>query len=73
MMYCVRWIDDKGVTHRKEYQLEKDARKAKQWLMDHGSPSVDIAVMINKKEVIMGENSKTTPVKDGNSTQQKFI
>ena len=47
--FTVRWSDDKNKPHAKTYATESDARKAKQWLLEHGVRDVDIAVKINNK------------------------
>lgn len=47
--FTVRWNDEKNKPHSKAYETEVAAKKAKQWLLDHGVRSVDIAVKINNK------------------------
>lgn len=46
----VRWTDKDGDNHRKEYTDEKQARKAKAWLEEHGATNVDVAVRIGNRE-----------------------
>jgi len=50
LKFVVRWTDKEGGEHRKDYGDEPQARKAKQWLLDNGALSADIAVSINNKE-----------------------
>lgn len=41
----LRWTDGKGNQQIKEYTDEKQARKARDWLLEHGATNVDIAIM----------------------------
>lgn len=50
LKFVVRWTDAEGKSHRKEYDTEPAARKARQWLIDNGAPTADVAVSINGKE-----------------------
>lgn len=34
--FTVRWSDENNKPHSKTYATEADARKAKQWLLEHG-------------------------------------
>lgn len=43
LKFVVRWEQD-GKTHRKEYDDEKTAKKAKAWLIERGAQNIDIAV-----------------------------
>lgn len=47
---AVRWIDKDGKEHRKEYDDEPTARKARDWVLVNGAVSADIAVIktVNK-------------------------
>lgn len=47
--YTVRWIDDKGLNHKKSYDDEKTARKAADWLVDNGADRVDVAVVVEQE------------------------
>lgn len=49
VQFIVRW-NDGGKVHSRAYDDENVARKAKKWLMENGTQSVDIAVRINKKQ-----------------------
>ena len=40
----VRWTDNKGEYREKEYQDEKTARKARDWLIENGALDADIAI-----------------------------
>lgn len=51
LKFVVRWTDQDGKNHRREYSTEKDARKAKDWLTEKGAPSVDIAISTGGREV----------------------
>lgn len=50
LSFTVRWTDKEGMNHSKTYGDEPAAKKAKQWLLDNGAVSVDIAVAIGTKE-----------------------
>ena len=50
LKFVVRWTDPNGKTHKKEYDDEKSATKAKQWVLDQGAASADVAVLLVKKE-----------------------
>lgn len=50
LKFVVRWTDPSGKTHKKEYDDEKSAIKAKQWVFDQGATSADVAVVLVKKE-----------------------
>ena len=41
--FVVRWEKD-GKTHRKEYDDEATAKKAKAWVIERGATNIDIAV-----------------------------
>ena len=45
----LRWTDDKGVDHSKEYIDEREARKAKTWLLENGADNVDIAIQLQTR------------------------
>lgn len=49
--FVVRWQEKDGTQHTKRYPDEAAARRAKQWLLDNGALSVDIAIRINDKTV----------------------
>lgn len=69
--FVVRWEDKNGKQHRREYTTETDARKAKQWLLDNGALSVDIAIRINDKTVgSLGDKEK--PAKIIKTSQKGF-
>lgn len=71
LKYVVRWTDQDGKNHSKEYDDDPAARKAKAWLIDRGAPSVDIAVRSRGVEYSSESSDITTmfPVKE----QQSFI
>lgn len=48
------------------YDNEPDARKAKQWLLDNGAPSVDIAVALGGRERLLAEKDNTKPTQPEN-------
>lgn len=50
LKFVVRWTDRDGKNHSKEYGDDPSARKAKQWLLDNGALSVDVAVSMGKRE-----------------------
>lgn len=50
VQFVVRWTDAEGKNHSKSYDDEPAARKAKQWLLDNGAVSVDVAVSMNGRE-----------------------
>ena len=50
LKFVVRWTDPSGKTHKKEYDDEKSARRAKEWVLNQGATSADIAVLLVKKE-----------------------
>lgn len=69
--FVVRWEDNNGEQHRREYTTETDARKAKKWLLDNGATSVDIAIQINNKAVgTLSEKEK--PAKVAETGQEGF-
>ena len=45
----LRWTDDKGNQQVKEYTDEKQARKARDWLLEHGADDADIAVRVQTR------------------------
>lgn len=59
--FTVRWSDENNKPHSKTYTTEADARKAKQWLLEHGVRSVDIAVKINNKPAGSLQDSEKQP------------
>ena len=69
--FVVRWTDAAGKNHSKEYESEPAAKKAKQWLLDQGAVSVDIAVSIGGK-VYNGGGAIPDGAKP-NIEQQTFI
>lgn len=50
LQYVVRWTDQDGKNHHKEYTDEPSARKARAWLEDKGATGIDIAVSIGSRE-----------------------
>lgn len=48
--FVVRWTDADGKNHSKSYDDEPAAKKAKQWLLDNGATSVDVAVSMGGRE-----------------------
>lgn len=48
--FVVRWTDGDGKNHKKGYNDEPAARKAKEWLLNNGATSVDIAISMNGRE-----------------------
>ena len=74
MMNCtftVRWSGKDGVPHHKSYDSETEARRAKQWLLDNGALSVDIAVRVNNK-IIGNLGDKKKPTKAAEADQKGF-
>lgn len=58
--FIVRWQEEDGTQHTKRYTDEAVARRAKQWLLDNGALSVDIAIRINDKTVSsLGDKEKS--------------
>jgi len=49
MILVVRWKDNKGKSHKKEYDQYKQAIKARNYLVKNGATDVDMAVVVNKK------------------------
>ena len=49
MIIVVRWKDNNGKSHKKEYDQYKQAIKARNYLVKNGATDVDMAVAINKK------------------------
>ena len=45
----LRWTDNKGNQQIKEYTDEKQARKARDWLLEHGANDADIAIRLEKR------------------------
>lgn len=45
----LRWTDDKGNQQVKEYTDEKQARKARDWLLEHGADDADIAIRLKTR------------------------
>lgn len=45
MKLIVRWTDNEGKEHSKEYDDEATAAKAKKWLIENGITAVDIAII----------------------------
>lgn len=68
--FVVRWQDENAKPRSKSYDNEVDARKAKQWLLEHGAPSVDIAVALAGRERLLAEKDNTKPVQ---SESQKMF
>jgi hypothetical protein len=60
-MFTVRWSDENNKPHSKTYATEADARKAKQWLLEHGVRDVDVAVKINNKSAGSLQDSEKQP------------
>ena len=72
LKFIVRWSDQEGKNHRKEYDDEPAARKAKQWLLDNGAASADIAVQMGSREY----RSSGGPIPEGAKPgieQQSFL
>jgi hypothetical protein len=69
LKFVVRWTDGEGKDHSREYDTEKDARKAKDWLTDNGATSVDIAISMNGRETKTAEPSAMFPTKEPPSQQ----
>lgn len=61
--FIVRWQGKDGAQHTKRYPDEAAARRAKQWLLDNGALSVDIAIRINDKTVgSLGDKEKPAKI-----------
>lgn len=72
LKFVVRWTDQDGKNHSKEYGDDPAARKAKAWLLERGAVSVDIAVSMGSKEF----RSNGGPIPEGAQPgveQQTFI
>ncbi len=65
LKFIVRWEDRDGKPQRKEYDSEPAARKAKQWLLDNGAASADIAVSINNREYAASNGAIPSGAKPG--------
>ena len=72
LKFVVRWSDQESKNHRKEYNDEPAARKAKQWLLDNGATSADIAVQMGNKEYRGSGGAIPEAAKPG-IEQQSFI
>ncbi len=72
LKFIVRWEDRDGKPQRKEYDSEPAARKAKQWLLDNGAASADIAVQMGSKEYKSNGGAVPEGAKPG-IEQQSFI
>lgn len=72
LKFVVRWTDQDGKHHSKEYGDDPAARKAKAWLLERGAISVDIAVSMGTKEFRSNGNAIPEGAKPG-IEQQTFI
>lgn len=45
----VTWQDKEGKRHTKEYTEQRDAFKARKWLVDNGAEWVDVAIRLEEK------------------------
>lgn len=50
LKFVVRWSDTDGKSHRKSYDAEKEARKARDWLLANGAPNADVAISMGDRE-----------------------
>ena len=57
MIIVVRWKDNKGKSHKKEYDQYKQAIKARNYLVKNGATDVDIAVRIKKDDARFNDKS----------------
>lgn len=55
MIFLVKWIDTEKKHHTKEYKSEKDARRAKAWLINNGAEKANISVVFNEKTIDFSE------------------
>jgi hypothetical protein len=72
LKFIVRWSDQEGNNKRKEYDSEPAARKAKQWLLDNGAASVDVAVQMGGREY-KGSGGAIPSNAEPGIEQQSFI
>lgn len=56
MIFNVKWVADKR-HHCKAYQSEKDARKAKKWLIDNGATEVKIVIVFDSEKITVQTKS----------------
>lgn len=71
--FVVRWDDRDGKKHRREYDKELEARKARDWLLLNGAPSADIAIKMGERETsTTPPESSMFPTKEA-PIQQNFI
>lgn len=70
--FVVRWTDAEGKNHSKSYDDERAARKAKEWLLDNGAVSVDVAVSMNGREYKGGGGAIPEGAQPG-VQQQSFL
>lgn len=50
LKFVVRWVDREGRDQTKIYPSEKEARKARDWLLDNGAKNADYAIRIKNKD-----------------------
>lgn len=71
LKFAVRWSDSDNKNHRKVYDTEKEARRAKDWLTNNDVASVDIAIIMGEREISGAPEpssmfpTKTPPVQQG--------
>jgi len=57
MNLVVRWRDNNGKLHEKEYDQYKQAIKARNYLVKNGATDVDMAVRIKKDDARFSDKS----------------
>ncbi len=73
LKYIVRWTDQDGENHRREYDDEKDARKARDWLLENGAPSADVAIKMGEREYTTDKTESSSMFPGAQPVQENLL
>lgn len=73
LKFITRWTDLEGKEHRKEYATEKDARKARDYMLERGAPSADVAVKMGEREYVDGKSEPSSMFPGAQPVQENLL
>jgi len=71
--FVARWTDQDGKNRRREYVDEKEARKARDWLLEKGAPSADVAIKMGEREYTTDKTESSSMFPGAQPVQENLL
>jgi len=71
--FVVRWTDQDGKNRRREYDDEKEARKARDWLLEKETPNAKAAIKQGEREYTTDKTESSSMFPGAQPVQENLL